>query len=87
VRTWRTAVADWLHIERGLRLKHPEARVLSCAAHLDALGMRITRDVARPLPRSATRFRQQIRAADHGRRMKPKVLRSLVATSVSHLLG
>ncbi len=43
LRSWRSAMASWLHEERGLRLKHPRAPVLSCQDHLDALGYRVSR--------------------------------------------
>lgn len=39
----RPLIGQWLIAERGLRLKHPQARILSCHGHLDALGYRIRR--------------------------------------------
>ena len=50
LRGWRAAVGAWLGAERDARLKHPNARILSCAGHLDALGCRVTRDEIRRLP-------------------------------------
>lgn len=58
---WRTRIADWLRIERGLRLKHPQARVLSCHGHLDALGHRIRRSGIAALPRPLRRLHRRIR--------------------------
>lgn len=57
---WRSEVADWLRRERGLRLKHPNARILACAGHLDALGHRIRRDDIRPLPRALRRMKARV---------------------------
>lgn len=62
LRAWRSAVGDWLARERGLRLKHPNARVLSCAGHLDALGARIRRDGVEPLPKTWKRMRRRVHA-------------------------
>lgn len=63
LRRARAATALWLERERGLRLKHPQARVLSCCGSLDALGYRVTRHGLRVrrrvLQRLATRVRQQ----------------------------
>ncbi len=56
LRRWRAEIGAWLWHERGLKLKHPEARVLSCAGHLDALGQRITRAGIGPLPRALRRL-------------------------------
>lgn len=60
LRGWRREVASWLASERALRLKHPEARILSCRGHLDALGYRITRQGIQCLPRALRRFRQRV---------------------------
>ena len=61
---WRPRIADWLLAERGLRLKHPQARILSCHGHLDALGYRIRRTgitcLQRPLRRLHRRIRQHL---------------------------
>lgn len=46
--------------ERGLRLKHPQARVLSCHGHLDALGNRITRGGLRALARPLRRLQRRV---------------------------
>ena len=42
--------------ERGLKLKVPNARVLSCGGHLDALGHRVERAGIEPLRRSVKRL-------------------------------
>ncbi len=55
LRAWRTQAAEWLERERGLRLKAPNARILSCHGHLDALGQRLTREGIAPLPRRSLR--------------------------------
>ncbi len=59
LRRWRRELADWLREERHLRLKHPEARILSCYGHLDALGYRLRRDDRQPLPRALRRLRRR----------------------------
>ena len=61
LRAWRRAVGEWLARERRLRLKHPEARILSCRGHLDALGYRITRGGIEALPRALRRLRRRVR--------------------------
>lgn len=66
LRGWRAAVGRWLERERGLRLKHPAAPVLSCGGHLDALGYRIDRAGWRARPRALRRLRRRIAAG--GRR-------------------
>jgi hypothetical protein len=43
LRGWRKDVGRWLDAERNLRLKHPEAPVLSAAGRLDVLGHYVTR--------------------------------------------
>lgn len=65
LRAWRAATAEFLWRERRLRLKFPEARVRSCAGHMDALGVRIRRVGIEPLPRKPlirlrTRIRREI---------------------------
>lgn len=87
LRDWRSAVADWLWTHRRLRLKHPEARILSCAGHLDFLGMRLTRKDAVALPRSERRFRSRLWAAARDDDIDLAQLRGSVAASVHHLLG
>jgi len=62
LRSWRREIAEWLHVERKLRLKHPEARVLSCRGHLDALGYRIARGELQALPRALLRLRRRAAA-------------------------
>ena len=60
LRAWKRAVNDWVGEERHLRLKHPNARILSCHGHLDALGYRITRGGLDALPRALHRLRQRV---------------------------
>lgn len=62
LRAWRTETGRWLLEHRGLRLKHPEARVLSCAGHLDALGYRLRRAGLEALPRALRRMRRRVTA-------------------------
>ncbi len=61
---WRKRIAEWLMAERGLRLKHPQARIVSCHGHLNALGHRISRQdihcLKRPLRRLHRRIRQHL---------------------------
>lgn len=56
----RRRVADWLADERSLRLKHPDAPVLSTSGTLDALGYRITRGDRIALPRATRRLRARV---------------------------
>ncbi len=62
LRRWREEVGEWLARERGLRLKHPRARVLACAGHLDGLGHRITRSGVEPHPKLLRRLAASARA-------------------------
>ena len=62
LRAWRGAVSEWLARERGQRLKHPQARVLSCAGHLDALGYRVRRDGHVALPGALRRMSRRAQA-------------------------
>lgn len=81
---WRQEVARWLAAERHLRLKHPEARVLSCRGHLDALGYRIRRDGVTALPRALGRFRRRMaRELDRPpwRRREVELERSVASTA------
>lgn len=80
LRRWRAAIGQWLLDERGLRLKHPKARVLSCGGHLDALGYRITRGDRAPLPRVFRQVRRRVRDAMAGR-PGPDIERSLAASA------
>ncbi|MCB9765614.1 MAG: RNA-directed DNA polymerase [Alphaproteobacteria bacterium] len=63
LRRWRAAVVAWVREERDLRVKHPSARILSCAGHLDALGYRITRTDRRALGKVKRRMQARIREA------------------------
>ncbi len=53
---------DWLCHERRLRLKHQQARVLSCREHLDALGYRITRGGLQAPSRPLRRLQRRVGA-------------------------
>ncbi len=55
LRRARDAVSQWLWTERHVRLKHPRARILSCAGQLDALGLRISRDGITDIGKKARR--------------------------------
>ena len=68
-RLWhaRDEVAAWLGEHRGLRLKAPDARVVSCTGHLDFLGYRIRRESHEALPRALRRARGRVAASLHGR--------------------
>lgn len=88
MRRYRSEVSGWLSEHRHLRLKHPEARILSCRGHFDALGHRIRRHDASPLPRARRRFqRMLVRALDPPRRgdRRPD-LESSIASSRGLLL-
>lgn len=67
LRRWREGVGVWLAAERHLLLKHPEAPVLRCAGHLDALGYRIRRDGWTALPRALRRMRRRVATWTSGR--------------------
>lgn len=58
----RSEIGAWLEQHRHLRLKHPQARILSSRGHLDALGYRIRRDSLTALPRALDRMRRRAQA-------------------------
>lgn len=60
LRTARREVERYLREELDLQLKHPEARILSCRGHLDALGSRVRRGGIEPSPRAVRRWRGRI---------------------------
>ncbi|MCK6574825.1 reverse transcriptase/maturase family protein [Myxococcota bacterium] len=60
VRAWREAVGEWLAVNRGLRLKAPDAPVIACAATLHGLGYRISREARAPRVRTLRRLRQRV---------------------------
>lgn len=68
LRALRTRVADWLGCHRGLRLKHPDAPLISCRGTLDGLGYRVRRDEHRARPRTASRLTRRVREVLEGRR-------------------
>ena len=47
-------------------MKHPSARILSCAGHLDALGWRIRREGLEALPAILRRIRRRVSEHLHG---------------------
>jgi RNA-directed DNA polymerase len=85
LRAWRADLVHWAWHERGLRWKHPNARILSCAGHLDGLGVRIRRDSIEALPRTWRRLRRRFRAfvreGAMSRTELAESLRSTLATS------
>ena len=80
------ATADALALaqERGLALKHPDARVLSCRGHLDALGYRIRREGIVALPRALRRLAGRMAAEiarPPGRRSRVDLERSIASSA------
>jgi hypothetical protein len=63
LRRWREQAALWLWAERGLRLEHPAAPVLSCTGHLDALGFVVRRQGIEPRQRAFRRMERDVRRA------------------------
>ena len=82
---WREAIGEWLERERGLRLKHPRARILSCEGHLDGLGSRITREGIAPRRRVWRRLRGHVRRAAEGR-VPRETAERVVASYVGQIL-
>ena len=87
LRRWRAEIGAWLLEQRHLRLKYPQARVLSCAGRLDALGHRLTRQDIEASGRAwrcfARRIRVELRAPRH--RDRRRHLERSVAASVGLL--
>lgn len=79
LRRWRREIGRWLSEERGLLLKHPNARILSCAGHLDVLGCRVTRAGVSALPRGLRRLARAAAAETENRRRGPAFRRALPA--------
>ncbi|HMV68941.1 MAG TPA: reverse transcriptase domain-containing protein, partial [Myxococcota bacterium] len=75
LRGWRAAAGAWLDRERGLRLKHPEAPVLSCHGPLDLLGFRVRRDGLEVRARVLRGLRRRIRRMARGRASRAAVRR------------
>ena len=76
-------MARFLWEERGLRLEHPPARVLSCFGHIDALGHRISREGHQALPAALRRLTGRVTAElvrPPGERPAVDVRRSLAAS-------
>lgn len=76
LRRRRTEVGSWLMEHRGLRLKHPNARVLSCHGHLDALGHRVARSAIRPRERALRRMAARARGGRRGTELARSVASS-----------
>ncbi|MCA9542457.1 MAG: RNA-directed DNA polymerase, partial [Myxococcales bacterium] len=89
LRAWRAAIGEWLWTERGMRLKHPEARVLNCRGHLDALGYRVTRESLEARPRATRRYAARLRQAlaDPDATPRPDPVRSIASTAGVVLFG
>ncbi len=77
LRKWRRDVGAWLETHRGLRLKHPQARILSCRGSLHALGYRLRRGEVEALPRALSRLarRAAAEARPGSRRSEPEFAR------------
>ena len=82
----RNKIARWLATERGLKLKHPRARILSCRGHLDVLGYRITRDGVEPRPRTLRRLRRRVATSVLGRPRPGFDLERSIASSAGSAL-
>ena len=80
LRAWRAELGVWLLRERGLRLKHPNAPILSCAGHLDGLGYRITRSGLTVRPRALRRLTRRARLRFAGR-PGPDLARSFASSA------
>ncbi len=80
---WRSAVRAWLASNRGLRLKHPQARILSCRGSLNALGYRLRRCGVEALPRALSRLarRAAVEAQAPRRRSRPEFRRSAASSA------
>ncbi len=78
VLAWRAALGEYLDRELDLRLKRPDARVLSSRGHIDALGWRVRRDGLEPLPAALARLRQRCRRRVRGERSRVELERSMV---------
>lgn len=86
LRRWRVAIGAWLMAERGLRLKHPQARLIACAGTLNALGYRVRRDAYRPRARARRRFVRRARGlivGDRGVRDGRAAVASAVGVQLS----
>lgn len=89
VRAWRNAIGTHLEEERHLRLKSPQAPILSCLGTLDALGHRITRAGCTVQPGVGRRFRAAIRRHVYrlGRERRGPDLGALAASYVGLMTG
>ena len=85
LRGWRSAAARYLGDERRLRLKRPDAPVLSCAGHLDALGVRIRRTGIEPRPRALSRLRAAVARVASGEDLDERI-REAMASRVGGIL-
>lgn len=87
LREWRARVGAWLWEHRGLRLKHPDAPVLSCHAPLDLLGFRIDRAGVRPRARLLRGLRKRVRALVRGKAPRAAVARTLASYAGLAMFG
>ena len=72
---------------RNLALKHPQARILSCRGHMDALGYRITREDISPLPGVRRRMRRRLAGYVTGEGDREGLRRSLASSVAVFLFG
>jgi RNA-directed DNA polymerase len=72
LRSWRAAIGSWLWEERGLRLKCPGARLLSCTGHINVLGYRIRRAEITALPRTLQRMKSRLGVMARSREAEPQ---------------
>lgn len=68
LRAWREQIAGYLGERLELRLKRPDAPVLSCRGTLDGLGARVDRRGIRPLPGAWRRLGARLGAFVRGHR-------------------
>ena len=85
LRAARSAIQRWLADERRLELKHPNARVLAAAGHIDGLGYRIRRDRIEVLPRTLKRIRRRIHLAINKEMSITHLSRSMASATAAAL--
>lgn len=66
LRTWRDSVGEFAADRLHLRLKRAKAPVLACRGVMHALGMRVSREGLRPLPRAFRKMKRRVGAAVRG---------------------
>ncbi len=75
--TWRDSVGEFAADRLHLRLKRANAPVLACRGVLHALGVRVSREGLRPLPRAFRRLKRRAGAAGRGERSLEEFERSV----------